>query len=218
MEYFDIEKQEHGLHVHGFPDAVKLLKLSDPKAKRLADLALHKHDLDFALQCLDGINLVAEEPYALRLALWRSAIVHYFKCFGNSAARFSLDQRVTYAGEPLAIENFEFFRLLRNKNIVHDENSYTQCIPGAVLNKAGMQHKIAKILCSSFHGEVLAQESFSNLRLLITHATEWVTRQFDDLCDKITTDLESLKYEDLYKMETVTYSKPTMDDLSKNRN
>ena len=47
MEYFEIEKQEHGLHVHGFPDAVKLLKLSDAKAKRLADLALHKHDLDF---------------------------------------------------------------------------------------------------------------------------------------------------------------------------
>ncbi len=218
MEYYEIEKQEHGLHVHGFPDAVKLLKLSNAKAKRLADLALHKHDLDFALQCLDGINLVAEEPYALRLALWRSAIIHYFKCFGNSAARFSLDQRVIYAGEPLAIENFEFFRLLRNKNIVHDENSYTQCIPGAVLNKAGMEHKIAKILCSSFHGEVLGQDSFSNLRLLITHATEWVTRQFDEFCNKITADLESLKYEELYKMESVTYSKPTMHDLSRNRN
>jgi hypothetical protein len=218
MEYYEIEKQEHGLHVHGFPDAVKLLKLSNAKAKRLADLALHKHDLDFALQCLDGINLVAEEPYALRLALWRSAIVHYFKCFGNSAARFSLDQQVIYTGEPVAIENFESFRLLRNKNIVHDENSYTQCIPGAVLNKAGMEHKIAKILCSSFHAEALGQDSFSNLRLLITHATEWVTHQFDELCNLITADLESLNYEELYKMESVTYSRPTMDDLSRNRN
>ena len=71
MEFYEIEKQEHGLHVHGFPDAVKLLKLSDAKAKRLGVLALHKHDLDFALQCLDGINLLAEEPYALPLGLWR---------------------------------------------------------------------------------------------------------------------------------------------------
>lgn len=218
MEYYEIEMQLRGLHVHGFPDAVKLLKLSDAKAKRLADLALHKHDLDFALQCLDGINLVAEKPYFLRLALWRSAIVHFFKCFGNSASRFSLDQRVIYVGEPLAIENFEFFRLIRNKNIVHDENSYTQCIPGAVLNEAGMQHKIENILCSSFHVEALGQDSFSNLRLLITHATEWVTRQFDKLCDKITADLESLKHEELYKMESVTYSKPTMADFSRNRN
>jgi hypothetical protein len=218
MEYYEIEKQEHGWHVHGFPDGVKLLKLSDAKAERLSDLALHKHDLDFALQCLDGINIVAEEPYALRLALWRTAIVHYFKCFGKGTARFSLDHRVIYAGEPLAIENFEFFRLLRNKNIVHDKNSYTQCIPGAVLNKAGMEIKIAKILCSSFHGQTLGQDSFFNLGLLISHAIEWVTRQFDELCDKITADLESLKYEELYNMESVTYSKPTMDDLSRNRN
>lgn len=218
MEYFEIEKQEHGLHVHGFPDAVKLIRLDDAKAKRLADLALHKHDLDFAIQCLDGIGQVAEEPYALRLGLWRSAIVHYFKCFDDNAARFSLDPRTIYAGEPTAIENFEFFKLLRNKNIVHDENSYTQCIPGAVLNRAGMQYKIAKVLCSSFHVEILSQGSFSNLRLLITHATKWVTRQFDVLCDRITADLELLTYEELYGMESVTYSKPNIDGLSKDRN
>ncbi len=218
MKYYKIEKQGHGLHVSGFPEAVKLLKIDDLKSKQLAGLALHDYDLNFALQCLDGVNMIAEQPYALRLGLWRSAIVHYIKCFMGNGARFSLDYRKIYAGKPLAIQNYEFFQLLRNKNIVHDENSYTQCIPGAVLNREGMESKIAKILCSSFHAEVMGQESFSNLRLLITHAIEWVTWRFDQLCDNITAELEAKSYAELYAMDIVTYSKPADGDLSKNRN
>jgi hypothetical protein len=62
-----------------------------------------------------------------REAMWRSAIVHLLKCFGDHEARFSLQPRQVYRGEPPeAIENFEYFKGLRDKHLVHDENSYAQ--------------------------------------------------------------------------------------------
>ena len=77
MEHFEITKTSEGFHIEGFPDAVKVIRLDGPKAQRLADLALHKADLEFALDCLEQINKVPEQPYVLRQALWRSAVVHY---------------------------------------------------------------------------------------------------------------------------------------------
>ena len=65
MENFAITKSDAGFHVEGFPEAVKVLGLKSREAQRLADLALHNSDLEFSLSCLDGINLVPEEPYVL---------------------------------------------------------------------------------------------------------------------------------------------------------
>lgn len=48
MEYFPIKQTENGLHIEGFPDAVKVIRIDGPQSKRLADLALHKADLEFA--------------------------------------------------------------------------------------------------------------------------------------------------------------------------
>lgn len=91
MEHFDIKKTPEGFHIEGFPDAVKIIRIDGPKARRIADLALHRADLDFALQCLEEINRAPEQPYVLRQALWRAAVVHYVKCFGENESRFSLD-------------------------------------------------------------------------------------------------------------------------------
>jgi hypothetical protein len=153
MEYFPITKTAQGFHIEGFPDAVKVLGISGPKSRRLADLALHKSDLDFALECLTAINQVAEEPYIIRQALWRSAIVHFIKCFSESESRFSLNPKQVYKNDPGASEPYRYFDSLRNKHLIHDENSYAQCLPGAVLNKKGMDHKIAKIVCLSVIGD-----------------------------------------------------------------
>ncbi|WP_310463422.1 hypothetical protein [Sphaerotilus sp.] len=217
MEYFAITKTANGFHVEGFPDAVKVLLIAGPKIRRLADLALHKVDLDFTLECLETINTTPDEPHTLRRALWHSAIVHFIKCFGQSESRFSLDAKVVYKADPGAFEPYKYFDSLRNKNLVHDENSYTQCLPGAILNKKGMDHKIAKILCLSVVGETLGQENYQNLHLLATRARDWVVGQFDELCNLITRELEPTLYEELLAMEGITYTVPGADDVHKPR-
>ena len=55
MEYFDFTPTDGTWHIEGFPDAVKLIRIEGSKARALAHLMLHKVDLDFALQSLDGM-------------------------------------------------------------------------------------------------------------------------------------------------------------------
>jgi len=62
MEHFTISKTEAGLHIEGFPDAVKVVVIDGREAKRLADLALHKDDLEFADACLDAIDQAPADP------------------------------------------------------------------------------------------------------------------------------------------------------------
>src|SRR5271170_5247865 len=133
MESISITFKDGTLCVEGFPDAVKLLKIAGPKARRLADLALHREDLDFALQCLDAINQTSNDNGLLRTVLWQQAVISFIKCFGESRSRFSLHPNSVYTGDAGALTAYRYFLSLRHKNFVHDENSYTQSLPSAVL-------------------------------------------------------------------------------------
>ena len=217
MESFEISKTDEGFHIKGFPDAAKVVRLDDPKAKRLADLALHRADLVFAKECLEGINLVSEQPYTLREGLWRAAIVHFMKCFGSSQSRFSLNAKQVYKGDTGAMVAFEYFKALRDMHLVHDANSYAQCPAGAILNKKDASRKIAKIVCTSFFGATLDQGNYGNLHRLVTFAQEWVIRQFDELCGVLTAELEAVAYEELFSREAVSYRVPTLGELYRKR-
>lgn len=63
MEHFSITKTTQDFHIEGFPNVVKALRFTEHKSQQLADLALHKTDLNFALECLTTINHVPEEPH-----------------------------------------------------------------------------------------------------------------------------------------------------------
>jgi hypothetical protein len=217
MDSFEITKTDQGFHIQGFPDAAKVVQLDGPKAKRLSDLALHRADLAFTRECLEGINLVPETPYVLREGLWRAAIVHFMKCFGSSESRFSLTAKQVYKGDAGAMVAFEYFKALRDMHLVHDANSYAQCLPGAILNMKESSHKVAKIVCTSFIGATLVQDNYGNLHRLVTCAQEWVVEQFDKLCDILTTELEVLPYDDLFSRAAVTYRVPTLDELYRKR-
>jgi len=218
MEHFGISKTDTGLHIEGFPDAVKVIRLDSPQAQRLSDLALHKSDLDFADACLDALNTVLMETTVIRGALWQSAIVHFSKCFGDSGARFQLSAERIYKTEPPeAMVVFRYFRDLLNKHVVHDENSYVQSLPGAVLNGGDKTYKIEKIVCLNAVGITLEQANYSNLKLLIGKARTWVDSEFDKLCDILTKELELEPYETLLTKEAISYQAPTVDEISKNR-
>ena len=73
MEPIDISFNGSSFYIEGFPEGVKAIKLDGPKAKRLGDLVMHKGDLNFALECLEGMNRLPEELHALREGLWCSA-------------------------------------------------------------------------------------------------------------------------------------------------
>lgn len=218
MEKYEVSQTDAGLQINGFPDGVKVIALEGGRAKRLADLALHKSDLQFANHCLEAINSTPENPNILREALWRSAIVHFFKCFGDSGCRFQISADTVLKGEgSTAMLVFKYFKSLRNKHLVHDENSYSQSLPGAILNNGSKDYKIEKIVCFATNAVTLMPENYSNLKLLIDKGLMWVEKEFDVLCDSLTTELESLGYDDLMARAPMRFQVPEEDDLHRRR-
>ncbi len=217
MEYISLTKTAEGFRIEGFPNAIKVVRVTGPETRRLAGLVLHKAYLEFALGCIDAINQLPKASWLPRQALWRSAIVHFMKCFGESEARFSLAPGKVYQGRTGASEVFDYFKNLRDRHFVHDENSYAQAIPGAVIDKPGMDRKIAKIVCLAVVGDTLNQEDYASLHLLITHAQEWVVLQFDQLAERLTAELEAMSHDELMAMESVTYRAPAVADIGKTR-
>ena len=112
---------------------------------------------------------------------------------------------------------FNYFKDLRNKHIIHDENSYAQSIPGAILNKGNKSYKIEKIICLSMIAETLTIENFGNLKRLIDTARSWVIESYTKLCHLLTKELEEKPYNTLLSYEDLTYQVPQLDSLSLNR-
>jgi hypothetical protein len=216
MENIKLSKAGEHIHIEGFPDAVAVVALVGHKARRLADLALHQADLEFANECLDCINHVPEEPHSIREGLWRAAIIHYMKCFGDGA-RFQLAAESIYKKSPQALENYRYFKALRNKHFVHDENSYAQANPGAILNDGTKSYKVEKIVCSVVLAETLEQDAYANLKLLISHALAWVVAEFDALCVQLTNELDAKSYEELASMPTLTTEPPKLEEITTKR-
>lgn len=216
MEHFKISESSGGWVVDGIPNAAGLISLVGPLARRLSDLSLHREDLLFARQALDTLDSYLTADF-VREALWRTAIIHYYKCFGDGV-RFQLTAKKIYAtSPPESLEAFEYLKALRNKHFVHDENAYAQCLTGAVLNGGDKDYKVEKIVSLCTKAVTLVEGNFRNLSLLADEALNWVTNQFDELCVRISDDLEARTYADLMALGALSYQVPVIEQAFRTR-
>lgn len=164
------------------------------------------------MDCLIAINVCPEEPYAIREALWRCAIVHYAKCFGSNAARFQLSAQKILKEHPIGLIAHNHFLALRNKHFVHDENSYSQSIPGAAINDGSKAFKIEKILTLNTDTPTLNEANYGNLHLLIQTVHEWVVAGYDKLCEDVCAELELESVDTLLARPEMQFRAPTVED------
>lgn len=219
MESYNISMHEGRINIQGINDAVHLKKLPEKLGRTLSDYSLHQNDLLFAKHNLDAINKeeILYDDY-LRQALWRSAIVHYVKCFTPSKARGQLSFDRVYRNAPdEARIAYDYIKELRDKTIAHDQNSYAQSIPCAALNAGNKSYKVEKILFINFQADSLNNENYSNLYLLISQALDFVNSELDNMFIRATEMVEMLKFDEIMKFEDVNYTSPTLDDVSKKR-
>ncbi len=203
------------LAIDGFPDAVWVGALNGEDSQRLSDLALHNCDLAFARECLDCLVGVTTEP--IRSALWHSAIVNCMKCFGRSKSRFKLNPSVVFQGDPDAMEVFSFFKALRDKHYVHDENAAIQAIPVAVVNRLNASPKIAQITNVVIRGDFIGTENFQNLTRLVAETQAWVDREHDNIADQIKLRMEAMSHSDLLALPKPEYRKAETNNIAVTR-
>jgi hypothetical protein len=215
MEQIQITSAATGIRVEGFPTAVKVIALQNKRAERLAHLALHRKDLQFALNCLARINQTPDE--VLREAAWRSAVLSFVKCFVGGSRRSQLDMKAVYAGNDDAKAAFSYIKNLRDKHFVHDENGYEQCHPGAALNQPDMTPKILKILTLLVAGVTLEQSAYNNLHKLSTDALDYVVREYDKNANSLTATLEAKDYQELAAMPAVSFTMPPPTEIGDRR-
>jgi hypothetical protein len=191
------------VHIEGYPDAVRLIGLEGPKARQLSHYALHRADLKFAESCLESMNSI--EADTIREALWRSATIHFSKCFkGNSARSTALDAKVILKGDAQGLEVFQFFDHLRNKHFVHDENSLSESLPCAAINGGGKDYKVERVFAVYRHTRTLKQCHYSNLVLLVAKSLQWVETKIDSLCNGLAAELEAEPLQELLKRPEVS--------------
>lgn len=214
----EVSVKDGGFHIDGVPDAVKLIKLNGHKARRVADLALHRSDLAFAKECLTRINMyLSPSDAVVRQALWKTAICQYIKCFGSSVSRSQLSAEQILKGDSLGLEIHQYFKDLRNKHIIHDENDVAQCWPGAAINDGKKSYKVEKIISFSLTADTLIEESYSNLEKLVGTSISWVKDEFERLCTELTTELETVPYQELINRAPVAHRKPEVEGVGGKR-
>jgi len=165
MENIDFAFENGQIRIDGYPDAVKLICLSDRKSRRISDLGLHKSDLEHSLDCLVEISKLSESEKRnglIGVVLWEQAIVYFLKCFGSSLSRFQLDFEKILRSDSGAKVAFEYFKNLRNKHLVHDENSFAQSLTGAIINSSSSKRKVAKIVNSVVKSQTLSLGNYNN--------------------------------------------------------
>jgi hypothetical protein len=218
MQRYKVTLIDGKFHIEGFPDAVKVISpsaLSPHLSRQVADCVLHRDDLSFAKHCVEQLSNFDNVPL-VREALWRSAIVHYCKCFDQSG-KVRGPLTIKYLPKGVARVCHQYFLDLRNKRLVHDENSYTQTSVGAVITPSGQDFNV-EVICTKITGVILTDENLSNLSSLISEMLSQVELRFDQLVAKIKEALESQSYETLLSQpEMAPYRVPTIDEVSKTR-
>ena len=127
-------------------DGLQSGQLAGHKAKKLADLSLHQYDMSFCARLLgEHTSRLGGEYDDLSWALWIAVLTKFVCCFRDSGkgARSLLKEKKVYASNPKALQDFEWILALRNKHIVHDENTYYGAVAFAWLEQNGDVHEVA---------------------------------------------------------------------------
>ncbi|MBZ4558594.1 hypothetical protein GBO17_23890 [Mycobacterium avium subsp. hominissuis] len=156
------------------PQLHKVVAVPDAIGKELAHLHLHSLDLQKAAGYLDELDKRGYPPEGdtINDALWNAALITMFKCFGTSRARIKLDPTAIYTEDQL--NEFRFWKSMRDKNIAHDDNDAFQAHVFAVLRKWQYVPSIDSVQVIVMEGVTLTEKNAAVLRDLLGTAREWV--------------------------------------------
>lgn len=187
-------------------------KVDGPKARRMIDLQLHKIDFVFVAECL---RLLTHQHTTLTIeseAIWTAAMVRFFKCFGSTnGGRSQLSAQRVFKAEPAeAMVSFARLETLRNKTLVHDQNSFMQgklgipiaCPPNA-------RPRMGPLSFFGFIATTLDDEHVSNLTLLTQCAINWIEAEYAEMERILTNELKEEKGETILARGPLIWTAPS---------
>ena len=193
------------------PDGAHCVRIEGTDAVRLSHLSMYRDDLMVARSCLDFLGGAAIAPPLIGDALWRSAIVHYGKCFGTSRTHFRLPVR-RILPDPTALVAHQYFMELRNRYVVHDERRYGTVLPGAVIAAPNAAQSVDAVTYVNLNDETLTPSNQRLLDVLVESTRAWVEEQHDRVTERLLAQLRGLPREQLERMQPLVgrHCEPTL--------
>lgn len=220
---YRLEGRDGVTHITDEPEVDKIVRVPYELGKPVAHLALHLSDLEFALEYLHRLDRIgypdrAGKPDIVHEALWLAALVSTYKCFGRSAARSSLEPEKIFT-DAHDLENFNVFRNLRNKNVVHDDNDTAQAHVGALLRAAGREPKVFDVTAFWSGGSWVSSGNTAALRRVIALSIRWVEDEFNRVNHLAEEELERLSYKELAALPQIIVQNPggSIDSIGETR-
>lgn len=198
---------------------VPMYAVRHESARRWVDLSLHLSDLEVTLSWLELLVHKHTQRTPEADALWTAALTMFFKCFQESKSRVMLNAALVLANEPEeGRAQFAVLKSLRNKTVVHDENSYTQ---GAVLvpidNPDGPVAKRGSPAVTLFKASTLDDWHISNLRLLTLASITYVNSAIAAASAEVEAYLCSVSRADLVAAGPYLYTSPSVETVNRRR-
>lgn len=204
------------IEIQGLPTDSRLVQLrttDDSRIPRLLELALHAMDLRFVVACLDELEGMPQGREVVRQALWRSALLGYFKCFGTGV-RGQLHPDEVFEGDYRAAKPvFDYFKDLRNKHLAHDVNAYQQVIPVGIISGTVVEPN-----CITIAADTSDSTHLKSFRNLVLKTLESVEAEFDELVEVVGTGLtETVSLDDLLSRASPEIRVPKAEDVGRPR-
>ncbi|MCK4635418.1 MAG: hypothetical protein KAT32_01005 [Candidatus Moranbacteria bacterium] len=102
----------------------------------LAEIITVKNDLEFSKTSCQIILLNSHDGQyeTVDIALWNSAIISFFRCFGGGKRGYKLDKKIfeNLPGEPMNF--YDFLKNLRDKHLAHPVNIFEEVKIGVIFS------------------------------------------------------------------------------------
>lgn len=197
---------------------VILKQINDHVAKQLQAIVLHEVDLYFCCYCLNELaSLDCEKESDLAEAFWISCIARFFKCFGGSKARSQLSARKIFKSNPQGNEAFKYFKALRDRHIIHDENPFSEAFVAIAINPPEHKNSVAQVFGGPVHLFTINSADLKRLRQLIDTTLAWVSGKRVELEKALTVTYGQWTRDRLLALPDVTTSCPDPNDVFRTR-
>jgi hypothetical protein len=189
--------------------------LTTPIAAHVAALSLHHFDISFCERILKEYQLKFVNEYSdVSLALWIAVVTKFMSCFQNSRARPRLDPQKVYRTHPTALQEFELLMALRNKHVVHDENSHYNAAAFAWLEPNGDVRGVGPMLTVARIDPTLVTMMCN----LVGHALDFLNTAMAKAGKALLTRVQEMTPEERMALPPgVYFALPTEEDIKQTR-
>jgi hypothetical protein len=196
-------------------DALKQAQLTGHKARRVAALSLDHFDISFCDRLLEEHHHKFVQDYSdLSLALWIAVVTKFMSCFKTSKARPPLDPQKVFGSNSTALQNFNLLMALRDKHVVHDENSHYEAKAFVWLEPNGDVRQVGPMIAVARIDPALVVA----MRKLVNAAQDHIHVAMEDAGKALLAEVQAMSPEERATLpKGIWFAIPTADDIKKTR-